>query len=421
MDNDFSKEERVAFEEMMEGFEDALVISRHATIKRVDQTMMERTGDTLWFPQPYILPSYAGRDQTGNFNAVAQLSTPMIIGYERAVPWQMSATELRDALQEGRLGMAAKQRLASDINTQVMRTLVMQGTIVTVKTGAASLYDDIAAIEGAYNRVGIAQDERYLALTTADYNGLAANLAGKADMGSKMSEQAYKRSYVGPVAGFETYKLDTGISLLGASGGAGITMNTLVAGNNFYVPVATVATATGRGNVDNRYDKVTVSSTTNVRAGDAFTIAGVEEVHHITKEATGVLKTFRVISVDSATEMTISPPIISAQGATVPEIQYQNCSVSGSATAAIVFLNTTTKGVNVHWHKDALVMTPGRYSIPQGAGVSVIRSSTSQGIEVSFVKWVDGKTLQVFFRLDIRFGVSLMQPEMAGITLFSQT
>jgi hypothetical protein len=66
-------------------------------------------------------------------------------------------------------------------------------------------------------------------------------------------------------------------------------------------------------------------------------------------------------------------------------------------------------------------MTPGRYSIPQGAGVSVIRSSTSQGIEVSFVKWVDGKTLQVFFRLDIRFGVSLMQPEMAGITLFSQT
>lgn len=421
MDNDFSKEERVAFEELMEGFEDALVISRHATVKKVDQVMMERTGDTLWFPQPYILPSYAGRDQTGNFNAVAQLSTPMRIDEERSVPWVMSATELRDALQENRLGDAAKQRLASDINTAIMRKLVMEGTIVTTKASAASLYDDIAAIEGAYNRVGIAMDSRYMALTTGDYNGLAANLAGKSDMGAQLSTEAWKRSRVGPVAGFELYKLDTGLSLLAASGGAGLTVNTLVAGANFYVPTATITAAGGTNNVDNRYDVLTVSSTTNVRAGDAFTIAGVTEVHHITKEDTGVLKTFRVISVDSSTTMTISPPIISAQGGTVPEIQYQNCTVAGSSTAAIVFLNTVTKGVNVHWHKDALVLTPGRYSIPQGAGVSCIRSSTEQGIEVSFVKWVDGFTLQVFFRLDVRFGVSLMQPEMAGITLFSQT
>lgn len=420
MDNDFSKEERVAFEDILEGFENALVISRHVTVEKVADAMMERTGDTMWFPQPYILPSYAGRDQTNNFNPVAQLSTPMQIDQERSVPWTMSATELRDALQENRLGKAARQRLASDVNSRCMAVLAYQGTIVTTKTSAASAYDDIAAIEGAYNRVGIADDERYLALTTLNYNGFAGTLAGKQDMSARMSEEAYRRSYVGPVAGFETYKLDTGISLPAALGGAGLTVDTRATAGNFYVPVATVKTATGQNNVDNRFDQITISSTTNVAVGDCFTIAGVTECHHITKEDTGVLKTFRVISVDTSTALTISPPIMSAQGGTVPEIQYQNCAVSASATAAIVFLNTARKGVNVHWHGQALVLTPGRYVIPDGSGVNYMRSSTEQGLEITMIKWVDGKTLEVFFRLDIRYGVSLMQPEMAGITLFDQ-
>jgi hypothetical protein len=53
-------------------------------------------------------------------------------------------------------------------------------------------------------------------------------------------------------------------------------------------------------NVDNRYQTVTVSSTTGVVAGDAFTIDGIEAVHHITKRSTGELKTFRVIEVVTA-------------------------------------------------------------------------------------------------------------------------
>ena len=54
MANSFSKEERVAFDEMLAGFQDALVLSSNVSIYNTDQAMMERTNDTIWRPQPYI-------------------------------------------------------------------------------------------------------------------------------------------------------------------------------------------------------------------------------------------------------------------------------------------------------------------------------------------------------------------------------
>lgn len=419
--NNFSKEERVAFEQILEGFEDALVLSRNITVYRNDQTMMERTGDVIWRPQPYILPSYDGRDQTGNFHDKTQRSVPCSIGYEKSVPWSMSATELRDALQENRLGSAARQRLASDINVAVMTVAKNEGTMVVTKSSAASGFADVAAIENAMNRVGIAGDARYLALSTFDYNGLAADLANRQNI-TDMSKEAYRRAYVGMIASFETYKLDYALQLA-ANTTAGVTIDTRASANNFYEPKATSSDSAGRrSNVDNRYQTITVSDNTNFAVGDCFTIAGVNEVHHITKLDTGSLKTFRVIQKLAANQVVISPPIVDpALGGGHAATMYQNVVVTTSATAAIVFLNSVKKAANPFWHKEAIELLPSRYEVPKNAGVAVMRSSTEQGIEITMTKWFDGMTYETFFRLDVRFGVNMLQPEMAGIALFSQT
>lgn len=47
MANGFNKEERVAFEQILEGFQDALVLSNTVGIYNTDQTMMERTNNTI--------------------------------------------------------------------------------------------------------------------------------------------------------------------------------------------------------------------------------------------------------------------------------------------------------------------------------------------------------------------------------------
>ena len=420
MSNDFSKEERVAFEDILEGFEDALVLSRNVSKYNVADGAMERSGDIVWRPQPYIATSEDGMDQTANFKQATQLSVPATIGFSKSVPWTMDAKELRDALQEKRLGDAAKQRLASDVNLAIMNVAANQGTLVVARTAAASGYDDVSEADALMNEQGVMSYDRYLALSSRDYNAMAGNLASRATMTGKPTK-AYEKSYVGEVSGFETYKLDYANRLAAAGGGGGLTVSTLVGAANFYTPVATSTSATGeRSNVDNRYQTITISSTTSVLAGDCLTIAGVEAVHHITKQSTGVLKTFRVISVDSATTMTISPPMISNQGATDAEERYQNVEITPSATAAIVFLNTTAAAVNPFWHKDAIEILPARYAVPSDAGTYVMRGTTEQGIEMTFTKFFDINTMRIKYRTDILLGVVNKQPEMSGIMLFGQ-
>lgn len=422
MSNAFNKEERVAFEDILEGFNDALVLSRNVSVYNTDQAMMERTSNQIWRPQPYIMQSFSGMDQTANFGDQTQLSVPATIGFQRSVPWIMDAMELRDALQEGRLGDSAKQKLASDINVSIMNVAASQSTVVVDISGtaAAAGFSSVAAADTAFNELGVQMFDRYLGLSSRDYNGLAADLANRGTMAGKPTP-AYERSYVGVVAGFETYKFDYANRIGAAAGGGSITISTLSGANNFYTPRATSTASTGeRNNVDNRYQTVTVSSTTNVAAGDAFTIAGVEAVHHITKNTTGNLKTFRVIEVVNSTTMVISPPIISNQGSTDAEAQYQNVEVTPSATAAIVWLNANAAPINVFWQKDALEILPGRYAVPADSGAAVMRGTTDQGIELVMQKQYDINTMKTKYRLDTLYGVVNKQPEMSGILIYGQ-
>jgi len=423
MANAFSKEERVAFEDLLEGFQDALVLSRNVAVFNTDQVMMERTNNVVWRPQPYIAVSYAGTDMSSNFDDYTQLSVPATIGFSRSVPWVMTATELRDTLQEGRLGDAAKQKLASDINVAIMNVAALQGTMFVKRTGAASGFDDVAEIEARMNEEGVTDTDRYLALSTRDYNGMASDLAKNTrSFGNDISDSALRRAYVGRLASFETYKLDYAVRKAAAAGGAGITTSTLTAANQYWIPRATQVASTGEtANVDNRFQTITTTTNTNVAAGDSFTIANVFAVHHITKQSTGVLKTFRVISVPSSTSLVISPPIISAQGGTDAELQNQNCVVTSQASnAAIVFLNTASGNMNPFWQRDALEILPGRFAVPTDAGAAVMRASTDQGIELVMTKQYDINTMKTKYRLDTLYGVVNKQPEMSGIVMFSQ-
>lgn len=423
MANAFSKEEIVAFENILEGFNDALILSKNINVYQTNGVTMERARDTIWRPQPYIAQSFTrnvGSSIASNISTMTQLSVPSTLGFSQCSAWQMDALELRDALQEGRLGDAAKQKLASDINLSVMDLAAAQGTLVVPVSTAAGDYDDIALCDSIMNEQGVMAGDRYLALSSRDYNGMAGNLAvaTRSFTGNK-SANAYERSYVGEVASFQTYKLDYANRCNDNSASRTIATN---GAQVRYVPQATTSSVAGVLNVDNRYQTVTVSSTTGILAGDAFTITGIEAVHHITKRSTGQLKTFRVIEIVDGTSMVISPPIIGANSSpTDAEEQYKNVEVvSTSATAPLNFLNIAASNINPFWRKDAFELLPGRYAVPDGAGVDVLRASTDQGIELVMTKKFDPLTFQTLYTLDTLYGVVCTNPEMAGILLFNQ-
>jgi len=417
----FSKEIRVAFEDILTGFNDALVLSKAANVYRTDGQLMERANDTIWRPMPYILRSQnrtLGTPVTPTDGT--QLSVPSRLSFKQNVTWTMNALELRDALQEGRLGKAAYQRLATDVNLSAMDVAANQGTLVVARSNAPGTYDDVAQCDTLMNETGVPTDDRHLFLSSRDYNGMANNLAiATRSFGNQKSDQAYERGLVGPVSGFTTHKLDYSNRI--ASTTATVTIATNGAQVR-YVPAATSTAVGGQINVDNRYQTVTVSTTTGVTAGAAFTIAGIEAVHLVTKRSTGKPKTFRVISIDSGTTMTISPPMIGANSSpTAAEQQYKNIEVaSTSATAAITWLSVDAADVNPFFHRDALEILPGRYALPENAGVDIMRGTTDQGFEVVMGKKFDNSTFTTLYTLDILFGVVMTQPEMAGVILFDQ-
>lgn len=419
MANSFSKEEIVSFEEVLSGFQDALVASNLFTKYNLDDVIAERTGNTIWRPQPYIAQSFTGIDQSSNFNRnYTQLSVPATLGYTHSVPLTLSATELRDALQENRLGKAAMQRLASDINVDCSNLAALSGTVVVKQTAPATGFDNIAGYDNAFNRVGVGMDSRKCLLPSNHYNNMASNLAARQTVAGKV-QTAYEKAYVGTLANFETYKADYGYRLTAA---AGVTV-AVNGANQYYTPKATSTASTGEvSNVDNRYQNLTISvSSGTVKVGDAFTIAGVNEVHHITKQDTGELKTFRIVGIVSGSGgsgvVTISPPIISAQGGTDAELQYKNVTATPGATALITFLNTAATNVVPFWQGDCFEIMPGRYRPALDSGLAIMSGSTDNGVTVTMTRQGAIGDLSTKYRWDVFYGLVNTNPEMSGVGL----
>lgn len=423
MANGFSKEERVMFDNMLEGYDDALVASRAAVVTKLDQTQMERTGDIMWLPQPYIMTTYSGNDATSNFKDVTQLSVPAVVSTQRHAPWTMSARELRDGQQESRLTKAAYQRLGADMNVDVMTVASLFGTIVNKRTVAATGFDDLQLADTLFTEQGIPREDRKFLAAPRDYNNMAADLAKVKTSSAAAALTAYEKALLPGIAGFDLYKMDYAYRLAAA---AGVTV-TLNGAGQYFTPAAATLTA-GRGslNQDNRFQTITIGVVSGlVKVGDAFTIAGVNAVHHITKQDTGQLKTFRITAIltggGGAGTVQITPPIISNGGATNAEAMYQNVTATPANGAALTFLNTVTGSVNPFWQADAVQILPGRLAPAPDSGLAVMRGATDQGFELVMTRQGAINDLSTKYRVDALWGTVAAQPEMMGITLFSQT
>jgi hypothetical protein len=424
MANQFPKEIRIVFDQALQAYQDATVMARNVSVYQTNAQEMERSNNQIWRRMPNIAQSFNGSDATTSFVPQAELVVPASLAYRKHSAWVLSDTELRDALQNGVFEKAARQKLASDVNLSISDVAALEGTLVVPRTGAATGFDDVAQADAIMNEQGIVYEDRILALNTRDSNNMASNLqVASRSFDNDKSVSAYERTRVGMVANFETFKLDYANTLTAAAGGAGITISTLDAGGNVYTPTSlTVGVGGQQSPTDNRYQLVTVSSTTNVAVGDSFTIATLNAVHHVTKRTTGRLKTFRVMGIASATTMVISPPIITNQVPNDASAQYQNCTIgTKAANSAIVFLNTVTAQVNPFWHREAIELLPGTLVVDRNAGVQVMQGSTDQGLQLTLQRQWDIKTSKELVRLDAFWGVAMLQPEMAGYLQFGQT
>jgi hypothetical protein len=212
------------------------------------------------------------------------------------------------------------------------------------------------------------------------------------------------------IAGFKTFRTDNiaNVAVTGTVSG------TTIKGAQSH----TVTAMTGDVPTDNRRMTLLVqgANVANIKAGDAFTITGVNAVHMIDKSDTGQLMTFRVISstASSSDRNLVITPAIVASG------PYQNVNIAAPDTAPVVFLNTATKPANPFWAQGAVTLDYGRLAFPTGEGAQVMTATTKQGVPLIMAYQFNSLTGRTSCRFTTLYATTVLDPEKCGLVVANQ-
>lgn len=417
-----TKQELVAFDDFVEGFEEALVWTEAANVYRLPAGRAAMRGnDTIWRPMKTEMVSQEGLDQTGNFGDPVELAIPVNVDRNRSVPFAINPSDTRDENIMRDWGNAAKLELASVVNDALRREASYYSSIVDVKTGAPTGFRDVASLKAKMDKMGVRSQNRIGFYSSDAMIDMADNLASRQSFVGK-TQSAYEEARINRIAGFDLLVDDSPIWLAGAT----VTGATVSGANQRHIPVATKRNDVNGNetNVDNRSMVLNVAKTSGTwQVGDAFTIAGVYAVHHKNKKDAGELKTFRVIGVNSDTQIEIVPAIVAPTGdnPTLAEQQYQNVTAAPANGAAITMLNKKDSSINVSYVKGMLEIIPSTLGLDPADGWNITKARLSNGMEVYYSRQGDINDLRVKARYDVVFGTAFKDPEQGAIQLFGQS
>lgn len=175
------------------------------------------------------------------------------------------------------------------------------------------------------------------------------------------------------------------------------------------------------GSTDNPYaastvletDGWTVSTTNILRAGDVITIGGVFAVNPETKQSTGALQQFVVVS-DASSGATTGPATLTISPAIIAGGAYQNVTVRPADNAVITVVsgaNSNSYGQNILFHKDAFTLATVDMELPKG--MDMAERAVHEGVSLRFVRGYDITTNKRICRFDILAAFAALRPEWA--------
>src|SRR5689334_153783 len=92
------KNELVAFDDILAGFDDMLVVAQEVEKYNLPggPAQQQQYSDKVWRPQPYIPAVYDGFDQTSNFGDITRLAVPVTVGIHKVTPVKIGPKDGRD-------------------------------------------------------------------------------------------------------------------------------------------------------------------------------------------------------------------------------------------------------------------------------------------------------------------------------------
>lgn len=415
MANSFAKKIDVFFDDVVAGFDATNISSKNVSQYKAPAEALALNGQTFHRPMPLMTEIVDGRDITGQYKDLVELTVPATLteSHIRNVPVKLTGVDLNNPYAFDNIVKTSNILLSNKLDTLVANRIAERGTLAVINSGPIDTYDEAAEADALMLEQQATRGERIMLLNPRMAKNIAGNLAGR-QMMNTAPMNAYQRSTLQPIAGFDTFRVDYGKSITG-SAGAGYLVDTAQA----YTPVS--ADSNGIP-ADNRTQVLKVKTGTGAAVGDVFTIAGVYAVGHINKQSTGQLKTFRILAIDSG-NWTISPAIVPADGAAVAQKAYANVTTGAAADAAITILNTKTTAASVFYEKSAIEIVHADFNTEpfEASGKRVRKATTDSGIQIVMLSDSNVDTLAANYRLFVWANVEVLNPELAGIMLENQT
>lgn len=418
MANSFAKKIDVFFDDVVAGFDATNISSKNVSQYKAPAEALALNGQTFHRPMPLMTEIVDGRDITGQYKDLVELTVPATLteSHIRNVPVKLTGVDLNNPYAFDNIVKTSNILLSNKLDTLVANRIAERGTLAVINGGPIDTYDEAAEADALMLEQQATRGERIMLLNPRMAKNIAGNLAARQTMNTAPMN-AYQRSTLQPIAGFDTFRVDYGKSITG-SAGTGYT----VSGAQSYTPVS--ADVNGIP-ADNRTQTLVVvtgtGAGTGAAVGDVFTIAGVYAVGHINKQSTGQLKTFRILAIDGG-NWTISPAIVPADGTAVAQKAYANVTTGAAGGAAITILNKKTTAASVFYEKSAIEIVHADFNTEpfEASGKRVRKAITDSGIQIVMLSDSNVDTLAANYRLFIWANVEVLNPELAGIMLENQ-
>lgn len=283
-----------------------------------------------------------------------------------------------------------------DIDGLTLAAKNVANAVGTAGTTPSALVTYLSGMQKIYESSGPMDDKYSYHVSPASNVKIVDALKGLFQSSSEIDKQ-YKRGLMGIAAGGEWNLCQNLYSYTSGPQGGTPTLNGVPANG-----ASSIVTAGWTAAAANR-----------LKAGDVFTIAGVNKCNPITKADTGQLQQF-VCTADFASDGT-GAGSISIAPAIYTSGSLQNVVSAPASNAALTILPaaSTVTVNNMLMHESAFSLAFVPLEMPQGVDFAAVETDPDTGVSLRVVRQYDITTDKFKCRMDAMYGWAALRPEWA--------
>jgi hypothetical protein len=358
-------------------------------------------GDTIYISKPARFIPQQNFNITSTMQDITEEKVPLVLDTISTVGVNIDSFEFATAVDlksvVNRVVKPAVQAIAQDVEARFLAKM-KNAVYNSVGTPGSTVFDPdtILSARETMNKYLCPKDDNRFFLSDSTANRSAVNARkGLFQSASEIASQ-YKQGVVGMADGFKWLENELlATHTRGTATGA--------------LTVTTTVSVEGQATIN-----LTGTGAQTLKAGDVFTINGVQAVHPITKKVyAGRLQQFVVTADNTAAAGAYTGVAISPALYTVASKGLQNIDAFPQSGATVTLVGTASQSStqNLAFHKNAFRMVSVPLVMPTKAEVAA--QETYEGITVALIRDFDVLQRRMITRLDFLGGITADRPEWA--------